>query len=227
MKEQNIYQSIEDSPFELINTINIQKRNQHLLIIGLFIMCFFLLIANIIIAQKPPVVIRIDKLGHTDVVGNYVQDTESITDADLKGFSNVFLKNYVGLRSDLVIAQFEQSLNMMTPDFAKNHLETMKKNQTINTIKAANVRNDTMIRSVDFERAGDVIYVNVKGLLHTRPLDQINATPQSKSLIADLVLTCVDRTPEYPYGLLLKDIKLAIDKVNTEIDHNLSEVVND
>lgn len=227
MKQENIYQPTEETnPFELLNSVNTQKKNLRTFIICLLVLCALLLFGLIRTAGKPPLVIRIDKLGNTDVVKNYAYETKVTTEDDVKNFTNIFLKNYVGLRSDLVVAQFQTSLNMMTEGFSKIHLKNMKDNNTIKTIQAAGVRNNVILQKVDYEEAGDLIYVNASGTLNTRPIEQINAPPQVKSLTADLILSKVRRTPEKPYGLLLKDIKLAIDKANSEVSNNLNEVIN-
>lgn len=228
MSELNMYHSKEDkNPFELLNTINTQRKNIHVFLLSLLVICILLIISVVFVAKKPPLVIKIDKLGHTEVVKNYSFETKLTTREDVKNFVSIFLKNYVGLRSDLVIAQFEKSLNMMTDTFAKNHLRSLKENNTIQMIQAAGVRNDVIIHKIDYEMAGDLVYANTRGTLQTKPIDQINAVPQSKILNADLVLQKVSRAPKYPYGLLLKDIKLAINKEMSEIHDNLSEVIHD
>ncbi|MBU0504528.1 hypothetical protein KJ708_00925 [bacterium] len=228
MKENNIYHTEnKESPYELLNTINTQRKNLHYFITGLVALCVVMLIVLIVVAQKPPLVIRIDKLGNTDVLANYSYETELTTEHDIQSFSKIFLDNYVGLRSDLIVAQFQKSLNMMTEDYAKKHLKYMKETQAIKTIQAAGVRNEVVIKKLDYEIAGKQIYVNVLGDLLTRPIDQLNSVPVRKTLKADLVLSKVTRTPEHPYGILLKDISLSKDEDAAIINNNMSEVMSE
>jgi len=225
MDSQNTYHPSDKSPFELLETINQHKKWISYYIFGLATISVLSILALTYVAKKPPIVIRIDKIGNTQAIENYSIESEAISDEDIKDFSKVFLQNYVGLRSDLVVAQFEKSLNMMTDDFSKFHLESMKNNKTVKTIQAANVRNDVTISNLSSDIAGDTIYVTVAGILNTRPLDDLNTTPQSKKLQATLVLVKIKRTPTHPYALILKDIKLTLNKEGEAIGNNLKEVI--
>lgn len=225
METENDFRKTAASPFELLDTLNRQRHFAHLCLGILFVICCLLMATVLYTASKPPLVIRIDKLGNTQIVENYGLETAQISEEDIKNFTQVFLENYVGLRSDLVIAQFEKSLNMMTDDFAKYHLQSMKENNTIKAIQAANVRNDVVVSVLSSEAAGELIYINLAGTIQTRPLAELNAVPQAKKVKADLVLLKTRRTPKHPFGLLLKDIKLSINKDSEEINNNMHEVV--
>ena len=228
MKESNISHSEQkESPYELLNTINTQKKNIHFFITGLVVLCLVMFIVLIVVANKPPLVIRIDKLGKTDVLANYTYETEVTTEHDINGFTQELLENYVGLRSDSIVAQFKDSLNMMTKDYAKKHIKYMTKSQVVKAVQAARVRNEVVIKSIDYEIAGNLIYVNVVGDQLTRPIDQINSIPVRKMFKADLVLIKVTREPEQPYGILLKDISLSKDEDVNIINNNMNEVMGE
>lgn len=225
MKNENIYQNQKKrSPFELLNSINQQKRTYFLAIFILGTISLFELVLIGYLSQKPPLVIRIDKFGKTQVTENYQRETELTTMEDIQNFSQIFLRNYVALRSDRVVTQFHKSLNMMTEEFAKNHLRSMKDNQTIRKIQAANIRNNLDVLKPKIEVVGDTIYVQISGKILTRPLKELNAIPDIKTIDANLILVKIDRNPEHPYGLLLQDIKLQIDKETRDINQNMNEV---
>lgn len=213
------------SPYELLNTINQQRSQLTLYIFSLLIISILLTIGLIYVSQKPPLVIRIDKLGQTAVEANYPHESAITTKDDIHNFSNIFLNNYVGLRSDLVLAQMEKALNLMDASFAKVHLEGLKENNTIKIVQASNIRNKVTIQKLIYDDVGEQIFVSVNARLDTRPLDQINAIPETKYFKADLALKRYTRSAQVPYGLLLTGLSVQFDSTKQEMDSVIKEAV--
>jgi hypothetical protein len=215
----------KNSPFEILNTINTQNKAIKYYLFSLSVLCVLLILALVYVAKKPPLIVRIDKLGHTEVQKDYTVDARISTAENIENFTKVFLDNYIALSSQYVRSQYLRSLNMMTEAYAKKHLEIMQKDNTIRKIELEGIFNKLEITKPKIEIVGDHIYVNVMGLLHTRLEDKLNQIPKTKAFKADLMLVKHAVTPEKPYGLLLKDIRVIPDQNEENIQNNISEVV--
>lgn len=213
--------------FELLGMIHGNRRALTRLIHIQFVLILILLAGAIYLADKPPLVIRIDNLGNTDTVANYHTETNTPTDDDVRYFSKRFLDDYIALKSNLVVRQLETSLNMMTPELAKQHLKAMKEQNTVGIVQAAGIRNDINIRDIHIEEIGGDYYVKLQALLESRPLDDFSAVPKTKNILASIVLQKTPRDGAHPYGLLTKNVQILVDRHGDQIEKNLGEVINE
>lgn len=217
----------EQNQFELLGLINANRNSLKRLIHAQFVAVFLLIAAVVCVAHKPPLVIRIDKIGNTDAVKDYHEESANPTEDDVKFFSKRFLDDYIALKSNLVVRQFETSLNMMTTELAKQHLKAMKEQNTVGIVQAAGIRNDLKIGQIHIEPIADEFYVKVDASLETRPLDDLATPPKIKSIVASLVLERVPRTSQQPYALLAKGVQILVDKKAEQAEGNLNEVVDE
>lgn len=221
----------QDSEFdyiELLSAINIQRNNTRYYIYALLGLCVLLIIAVGYVAQKPPMVIRIDKLGNTEVVTNYEQESQVTTAEDIKNFVMIFSKNYYALRSDYVVPQLEKSVNMMTEAFKKAHMNTFKRHQTIRKIQAANVRLDlSIVSDITYETYGDKIDVKYEGKLARRTLNNDQKGGSTRPFIANLTLVKTDRSPKHPYGLLIDTAQLRFHDTEEVIDEKMEGILDE
>lgn len=213
--------------FELLGLIHGNRKATKRLIHILFVVILLLIAGLIYLANKPPLVIRIDKLGNSDAVADYTQETATPSDDDVRNFSKKFLDDYIALKSNLVVRQFETSLNMMTPELAKEHLKAMKEQNTVGIVQAAGIRNDLSIGDIHAETVGDEYYVKVKATLETRPVDDLSAAPKIKPVVTTLVLQVAPRTADHPYALIVKEVQVSVDHAGVQIENNLGEVTSD
>lgn len=217
----------DQNQFELLGLIHGNRNTLKRLIHVQFAVILILISGIVFLAQKPPLVIRIDKIGDTDVVNDYHQESANPTEEDVKFFSKRFLDDYVALKSNLVVRQFETSLNMMTADLAKQHLKAMTEQNTVGIVQAAGIRNDLKIIRTRIEPIADEFYVKVVAMMETRPMDDLATPPKTKSIVVSLVLEKVPRTAHQPYALLAKGVQVLVDKNAEQAESNLSEVVDD
>lgn len=213
---------------ELLSAINIQRNNTRYYIYALLGLCVLLIAVIGYVANKPPMVIRIDKLGNTDVVSNYHHETEVTTAEDIKNFVTVFTKNYYGLRSDYVVPQLEKSVNMMTEAFKQAHMSTFKTHQTIRKIQAANVYLDiSIVSDISFETYDDKIDVKFDGKLTRRKLNDDHKDGNTKLCTANLTLVKTDRSPSHPYGLLIDAAQLRFQDTEEIINEKMEGILDD
>lgn len=216
-----------EGQFEILEIINGNRTALKRLIHILFVVIFLLLIGLIYLAKRPPLVIRIDKLGNSEAIADYQQETTNPSDEDIQNFTKRFLDDYIALKSNLVVRQFETSLNMMTPDLAKQHLQAMKEQNTVGIVQAAGIRNDLRIDEVHSEQIADEYYIKVKAVLDTRPLDDLTTPPKQKPILASLVLKKVPRSGDHPFALLTKGVQIVVDKNGIQAEENLGEVIDE
>lgn len=212
--------------FELLSLIHGNRNATKRLIHIQFIIIIIMLFGMIYLASRPPLVVRIDKLGNTDVVKDYHAESAQPTDEDIQNFSKKFLDDYIGLKSNLVVRQLETSLNMMSTDLAKQHLKAMKEQNTVGIVQAAGVRNDIKFQDMRIERIGDEVYVKVNAILETRPLNDLATPPKSKPIVASLVLDTVPRSGNHPFAVLTKGVQILMNKNGTQAEENLGEVIH-
>jgi len=213
--------------FEILAMIHQNKNTLKNLVFIQFLIICSLILGLIYVSKRPPLLIRIDKLGNTDVLNNYAKETNEASEEDVKHFTKKFLDDYVALKSNLVVRQFETSLNMMTDELAKQHLNAMKEQNTIGIVQAASIRNDLEIKEMKLEKIADEFYITAKAILSTRPLDDLAAIPKEKPLIANLVLQKVKRSGNYPFALLAKGVQIQLDQKGKQAKDNLGELLND
>lgn len=212
--------------FEILSLIHGNRNGVKRLVLLQFVLSILLIVGIIYIAQKPPLVIRIDNLGNTDVIQDYPRESTKPSEEDIRFFTKKFLDDYVALKSNLVVRQFENTLNMMTEDLAKQHLQAMKEQNTVGIIQAAGIRNDLTIEAVHTESVSDELYIKVRAILETRPIDDITAQPKIKPIQAALVLQVIPRSAEHPYGLLTKSVQIMVDQNGQQIQNNLGEIAD-
>lgn len=212
--------------FEILALIHGNRSGVKRLVILQFVLSVLLIIGIVYIAQKPPLVIRIDKLGNADAVSGYPRESAKPSEEDIRYFTKKFLDDYVALKSNLVVRQFENTLNMMTEDLAKQHLKAMKEQNTVGIIQAAGIRNDLTIESIHTESVSDELYIRVRAILDTRPIDDITAQPKTKPIQAALVLQIIPRSAVHPYGLLTKSVQIMVDQNGQQIQNNLGELAD-
>ncbi len=216
---------METDQLEILSLINSNRSGLKRLIHLQFFIIIICLVGVIYLARKPPLVIRIDKLGNADSVANYQLEASTPTEDDVLHFTRRFLDDYIGLKSNLVVRQFETTLNMMTPELAKKHLAAMKEQNTVGVVQAAGIRNDINIQDVHSEVVGEEVYVKVRAVLETRPLGDLLASPATKPVVATLVLQKTKRSGETPYALIASGVQILVDQNGSQIEENLGEVI--
>lgn len=213
--------------FEILAMIHGNRNGIKRLVLLQFVLILFLILGLIYVSKKPPLVIRIDKIGNTEAVQDYAKESAQPSVEDIQYFTRKFLDDYIALKSNLVVRQFETTLNMMTEELAKQHLKAMKEQNTVGIVQAAGIRNDLTIHDIHTENVGDEVYTKIRAELHTRPLEDLSAVPKIKPILATLVLQIIPRSVEHPYGLLTKGVQIHVDRNGSQIEQNLGEVLDE
>jgi hypothetical protein len=216
----------EFNSLEFVRMIHSQQKVLRRIIHAETLIVICLLLGLVYVSQKPPVIVRIDKLGQTDRVENYVTETQSISELDVKQFTKRFLEDYIALKSNIVVRQFETTLNMMVDELAKQHLKAMKDENTINIVQAAGIRNDLELKQFHLEEYDQQFFVKAKARLETRPLDDAQSLPKTKDLLIHLYLKKVPRSPDQPFGLLAESIQVSLDPKSEQPKENINEVIS-
>lgn len=213
-----------DNPFELLDILKRFTKLAYWLFGGLLFINVLLFVGFIAVVKKPPLVITIDKLGEAVAIKDYEKRSVAVTSEDIRDFVNVFLKNYVGLRSDLVIAQLEKAFNMMDENLKSMLMKSLEENNTVKTVQAAQIRNAVTLSKINYEEIGDKIYINgLAGILETKPLDQPEEAGVQKKFIVDITLDKVARSAMYPYGIVISNMSIRFndeqEKINESFEH--------
>lgn len=192
-------------PEDLLDIIYTHQKWLARSVISLSIISALLIIACIIISNKPPKVVQIDGCGNKILSEDLNQNYHDNWTDKAKEFSKVFLDNYLGLRSNHVSLQLKNSLEMMSEDLAKSEFEYISKNNLAKKIELQKSRHDVDIDKIEINDEGDELFLHIRGTLLRKPLSKLNTILERKTFKMDLVLEKIKSSTKYPFGLILKE----------------------
>lgn len=174
----------------------------------------FLLLTNLLLgfaylaaARKPPLVIRVNDVGHAVAVTDIATNNE-VQDVEAYAFTKEFLRSIVEVNSLTIAKDLAHAFNRMTRPYQEAHKRKLMQSNYVAQIRHANVQ-----RSLDLKRlmitakTSDGFELDVRGLLNTKPLDNMGAPPTRSGMLGQLYLVRVPRTELTPYGVLVSNFQ--------------------
>lgn len=173
----------------------------------LILVLFFMSIAILIVARKPPVVIRVDEIGNAVVIRD-LETNNAPSDVEITAFAKNFLRAYLELNSLTVQKDLSRALNMMTKKYQAAHVRELRADNFLKKIIQANIQTQLEFKNVVITSQMPMrAYLDVRAITSTTPLEDSHATPTRHGLISKLTLVFVPRTEMTSNGLLVEDYR--------------------
>lgn len=153
-------------------------------------------------SDKPPIVIRVDRLGETQVIKS-PRSEHGITAPEVINFTRIFLKYFTQYDNYTYENDFKETLQMSTFDYQKKADIYLSSNRIPEMIKQVQPKTSLNVSKIDITKdTPQNIFLKVKGY---REMRSYNNPDFSKEVIfeAELILKKVERTLDHPYGLLV------------------------
>lgn len=178
---------------------------------GLLILTLlFMSVTILIVARRAPVVIRVDDVGNAVVIRD-LAGNNAPSDVEVTAFAKDFLRAYLELNSLTVQKDLARALNMMTKKYQAAHLRELKTENFLSKVIKANIQTQLELKEISITSKLPMrVYLDVRGITSTTPLEDPHATPTRHGLIAKLTLVIVPRTERTANGLLVEDYRQQI-----------------
>ena len=164
-----------------------------------------------LMATRPLAVIRVDKLGHADLLTNVPARPEAPAPEEAEAVAELVSEHLLELTSGSISRDLGKGLALMTPKFAAAYREKAMKDKTLAELEHANVRTnlsfDDKLTKVEAEKSdkGYITryFVTLIGRLDVYRQD-VNTSPLlTKHVQIRTTLLVVPRTPRTLNGLLV------------------------
>lgn len=156
-------------------------------------------------SAKPPVVIRVDEIGNAEAISDYATNN-AVMDVEVNAFAKDFVKSIVEVNSYTISKDLARALNMMTRQFQEAHRKKLAEGQYVMKIKNAKIQREMEIdRLAITARTPEGYELDVRGILSTSPLGDVNAPKDRGGLMGQLYIVNVPRAALTPYGLLVSN----------------------
>ena len=172
------------------------------------ILCLLLLRSA---ALKPPIVIRVTDAGEAQVVPNPGRQPP-VSAAELKNFLSLFERFFTGLNAYTYDADLRLAFSMMSPAFQSKAGDLLKKEGTIETVKANQER--ITLTLTDFKVIRDTPDILECRILGSRQIGTYkqDGVPGEVVFEDDVILRKLPRSEKAPYGILVEDYHESIFK---------------
>jgi len=157
--------------------------------------------------NRQPLVIRVDDVGNAAVIRD-LKTNNMAMEVEIRAFAKDFLRSYLQISSITVKNDLARALNMMSKRMQKDHINELRSTKFLARLIRANISTRFDIRKMAITSdSNSRIYLDVRGISTTRPLEDSAAPASQKGIIANLVLIRVPRTEQSPHGLLVEDFR--------------------
>jgi len=166
--------------------------------------CLTLAIALARVAQRPPLVIRVDQL-HAPAAIADVEQQAGVTGPEVSNFATHFTRDALGWDLYSLDDDINRALAMMTPDAAVRMKQRLDGLRVAQLVKDHSLRTKVVIAEISVEKdTPHVVRVKVRG---TRIAQSYDDKQYRKETIFEdtLVAQKVPRTQAAPWGLLVAD----------------------
>lgn len=174
------------------------------LTIGLAGACLMLTVALVRLANKPPLVVRVDAL-HEPVAIPDLEQQAYVTGSEVSNFASHFTRDLMGWDLYSLDEDVNRALAMMTPDAAVRMKQKLDALHATQETKDHSLRTKVLISEISVEKdTPHVVRVKVRG---TRVAQSYDDKQYRKETIFEdaLLAQKVPRTQKTPWGLLIAD----------------------
>jgi hypothetical protein len=202
MNESNL-SKIKRRYFEVFGDLEMEISHLRKITLALIGTVFALLCFLVVVAKKPPVVIRVSEVKGAETIQD-LRSNNAVTEYEILGFAKRFTARYTGYNSYTVSRDFTEALNQMTRTFQKEATKRILDTGLLSKVAEAGI--DTL---VEFKEARieketrEYVAVWLVGVRRIRKYD-VQAAAQETLFRSDLVLKNVPRSSSTPEGLLVE-----------------------
>lgn len=161
--------------------------------------------------RRPPVVIRVSDSGQAEVARDAGRQP-AVSEAEIKNFLSLFERFFTGLNAYTYDADLRLAFSMMTPDFQAKADDMLKREGTVEAVKANQSRITVVLTELKVLRdTAEVIECRVMG---SRQIGSYKPEGTAGEVVFehDVILRKVPRSPQAPYGVLVEDFHESVFK---------------
>lgn len=183
--------------FEVWGEAIVSARNLQRLLFFSILTNALLMLALVVSVKKPPLVIRVDKIGEAVPIAKY-ETTHEITKEEVVGFTRLFLEAFTKRNGYTIREDLEKAAAMMTAEWREKQENT----SAISQAEAEKTKTTLTLNEVSLDKSTkETLVVSVKGF---RAITSYENPVVSREEVfqGELVIKRVPRTKEAPWGLL-------------------------
>ncbi len=170
--------------------------------------CVFLIIMLQQVNNKPPVIVKVDKLGYAEAIQNW-ESKSGVTPPEITQFIKTFLKYFSAYDYYTYSDDFIEAFNMMAKDYQDIAKQYLQKNKATEIIIATKPRTKINVARVKIEKNGKN-FVSVKATVYKEIFSYDSDYHKTIILDVELNLKKVKRTNNTPNGLLVSGYNEAV-----------------
>lgn len=162
-------------------------------------------------SRRPPVVIRVDSSGQSVVLAGTDREPP-VGEAEVKNFLALFERFFIELNTYTYDADLRLAFTMMTPEFQSKANDLLKRENTIENLKANQTKTTLFLTELRVVRdTPQVFECKVKGY---RQVASYKPDVAAGEVVFehDVVLRKVPRSQQSPYGILVEDFHESVFK---------------
>jgi hypothetical protein len=161
--------------------------------------------------RRPPVVIRVDSSGQSAVMPG-VGLQAPVGEAEVRNFLTLFERFFIELNAYTYDSDLKLAFAMMTEDFQAKANDIIKRDGTLETVKAGQLRTTIFLSELRVLRDTPQMFeCKVKGYRQTSSYKPDVAAGEVV-FEHDVVLRKVPRSERAPYGILVEDFRESVFK---------------
>jgi len=161
--------------------------------------------------RRPPVVIRVAESGQAEIARDAGRQPP-VSEAEIKNFLSLFERFFTGLNAYTYDADLRLAFSMMTQGFQAKADEMLKREGTVETLKANQSRIMVVLTELKVLRdTAEVIECRVMG---NRQIGSYKPDETTGEVVFehDIILRKVPRSEQAPYGVLVEDFHESVYK---------------
>jgi type IV secretory pathway TrbF-like protein len=156
--------------------------------------------------RRPPVVIKVDGSGQSVALAG-IERQPPVGEAEVRNFLALFERFFIELNAYTYDADLRLAFTMMTPEFQAKADDLLKRENTIENLKANQVKTTLFLTELKVLRdTPEVFECKVKGY---RQVGSYKPDAAAGEVVFehDIVLRKVPRSQQSPYGVLVQDFR--------------------
>jgi len=172
------------------------------LVIILSIIIVFLITMLARSVNKPPLVVKVDKIGHAEAIENW-DSNAAVSVPEIANFMQTFTELWLRWDYYTYLEDFTKAASMMTETQQKNAQEYLNANKVDEQIKTVQSRGKVYITQIEVKKdAKESVLVAVRG--YREVYSYLNPDFKKETVFEiEMVAKKVKRTPKTPWGLLV------------------------
>lgn len=164
--------------------------------------CVFLVIMLQRADNKPPIVVKVDKLGYAEAITDW-QSKSNVTPPEVVDFIKTFVKYYTAYDYYTFNDDIKEAYNMMTKGGQELANQFLQKNNVAEMLKALQPRTRINIAKVRIEK-NTTACITAKATAYKEICSYGSDFKKEVIIEAEIILKKVKRTHQHPHGLVVE-----------------------